>query len=45
MCARDRLGEPGLSAGGGMRVLVVTIVHHPGDARILYRQIAALRAA
>lgn len=28
-----------------MRVLVVTIVHHPADARILHRQIAALRAA
>ncbi|GAB2860046.1 hypothetical protein GCM10027074_28960 [Streptomyces deserti] len=26
-----------------MRVLVVTIVHHPEDARILHRQIAALR--
>ena len=28
-----------------MRVLVVTIVHHPQDARILHRQIAALRTA
>jgi glycosyltransferase involved in cell wall biosynthesis len=28
-----------------MRVLVVTIVHHPQDARILHRQIAALRGA
>lgn len=28
-----------------MRVLAVTVVHHPGDARILHREIAALRAA
>jgi len=28
-----------------MRVLVVTVVHHPLDARILHREIAALRAA
>ncbi len=27
----------------GMKVLVMTIVHHPEDARILHRQIAALR--
>ncbi|MFJ3231759.1 glycosyltransferase [Streptomyces sp. NPDC086787] len=26
-----------------MRILVVTVVHHPEDARILHRQIAALR--
>lgn len=28
-----------------MHVLVVTVVHHPQDARVLYRQIRALRAA
>ena len=28
-----------------MRVLVCTIVHHPADARIFHRQIAALLAA
>lgn len=28
-----------------MRVLVMTVVHHPEDARILHRQIAALRDA
>ncbi|MEZ5117183.1 MAG: glycosyltransferase [Candidatus Nanopelagicales bacterium] len=28
-----------------MRVLVVTVVHHPEDARILHREIAALKAA
>lgn len=28
-----------------MRVLVMTVVHHPEDARILHRQIAALTAA
>lgn len=28
-----------------MRVLVVTVVHHPSDARILHRQIGALLAA
>ena len=28
-----------------MRVLVVTVVHHPLDARIFHREIAALRAA
>ncbi|MEJ8671970.1 hypothetical protein WKI71_37300 [Streptomyces sp. MS1.AVA.1] len=26
-----------------MRILVVTVVHHPEDARILHREIAALR--
>jgi glycosyltransferase involved in cell wall biosynthesis len=36
-----RAGE----SGDPMRVLVVTIVHHPQDARILHREIAALRAA
>ena len=25
-----------------MRVLVVTVVHHPADARILHRQISAM---
>jgi glycosyltransferase involved in cell wall biosynthesis len=29
--------------GTAMRILVVTVVHHPEDARILHRQIAALR--
>jgi len=29
---------------GGPRVLVVTVVHRPDDARILHRQIASLRA-
>jgi glycosyltransferase involved in cell wall biosynthesis len=32
-------------AGRPLRILVVTVVHHPHDARILYREVAALRAA
>ncbi|GGK73534.1 glycosyltransferase [Ornithinimicrobium pekingense] len=31
--------------GGGRRALVVTVVHHPHDARIRHRQIPALLAA
>src|SRR5688500_8364170 len=30
---------------GQMRVLVMTVVHHPEDARILHRQIASLVGA
>jgi len=35
----------GAGADAGMRVLVVTVVHNPADARIWHRQIAALRTA
>ncbi len=38
-------GQPASRPASPLRVLVVTIVHHPEDARILHREIAALRAA
>ena len=41
----DPAGEPAGARQRALRVLVVTVVHHPQDARVLHRQIAALRAA
>lgn len=38
-------GDPARAPGTGRRALVVTVVHHPHDARIRHRQIPALLAA
>ena len=33
---------PGDRPGTGLKVLVATVVHHPGDARIAHREMGAL---
>ena len=37
-----RLGLPAVEEGQRLRVVVCTVVHHPADARIFYREIQAL---